>query len=65
MYLLLLYTGACFAQNKTGKKYAVVVGIASYENKSLRELVYSNKDAQAAIIRRRQCSSFQYPVIVK
>jgi tetratricopeptide (TPR) repeat protein len=46
MYALLLYAGAGFAQNKTRNTYAVVIGIAAYENKNIRQLVYSNKDAQ-------------------
>lgn len=43
--LLLFYMSHSFAQNKKNI-YAVVIGIASYENKSIRQLTYSNKDAQ-------------------
>ena len=46
MVAFLLYAGAGFAQTKTRTTYAVVIGIASYENKTIRQLVYSNKDAQ-------------------
>lgn len=46
IYALLLYAAAGFAQNKTRNTYAVVIGIASYENKNIRQLEYSNKDAQ-------------------
>lgn len=46
MYALLLCAGTVVGQNKTTKTYAVVIGIASYENKNIRQLVYSDKDAQ-------------------
>jgi tetratricopeptide (TPR) repeat protein/uncharacterized caspase-like protein len=46
MYVLLLYAAGGFAQIKTRNTYAVVIGIAAYENKNIRQLVYSNKDAQ-------------------
>ncbi|MBX9784674.1 MAG: caspase family protein [Chitinophagaceae bacterium] len=41
-----VFTVPAFAQQSRNNTYAIVIGIAGYENKNLKPLVYSNKDAQ-------------------
>lgn len=46
---ILFFTGCAFisrAQERKNNVYAVVIGISNYENKNIRQLVYSHKDAQ-------------------